>query len=255
MEIKNNPAGRLVDILSAARRSKDDERSRSVWGKVFNIDEKNTGELLRALADLIHLVHETRSALEKIPDIDHKLYLRPFTRIDTALSNINLDAGWTHWKSQFDEHLITQLQYASDKLGRISGTSTIKPEKLNEIRNQLDSLTQAILESDLPEELKGLLVRNVEDLRRAVLSYQIRGLEGIEQELARSIGSMLLNKKKLEAAAGQQSQKSLFQKYFKVILMIDKLVAIAKNATQIGAPVLGLLVGHSIDIETLTIDE
>lgn len=66
MDVKNNPAGRLYDILDAARHQNAGDTARKAWAAVFQIDPDDTGMLLKLLADVIDLVHETKSSIQRL---------------------------------------------------------------------------------------------------------------------------------------------------------------------------------------------
>src|SRR5689334_11826717 len=103
MQVKNNPAGRLFDILNLARQQGPRESARKVWATVFDVSPDDTGSILKMLADLIDLAHETKAAIRKLDDIDHKLHLRPFKNIEKLLSHLNMESAWEPLKNQIDD--------------------------------------------------------------------------------------------------------------------------------------------------------
>lgn len=78
MEVKNNPAGRLHDLLRVAQKQPVKEKARNAWANVFDVDPGDTGLLLEMLADLMGLVSDTKTSIERLEDVDHALYLKPF---------------------------------------------------------------------------------------------------------------------------------------------------------------------------------
>ena len=238
MQVKSEPAGRLYDILSAARECNENEKSRDVWAKVFEVDPADTGELLKMLAELIDLVAETKAALGRLEDIDHKVYLRPFKQIEAALSQTNLDANWKPWRNRLDEPTLYGLQFASDKLSRVMGYTEISAEDIVKIHEELDGLTKSVLDSELNEDLKTFLIRNLEGLRQALIAYRIRGVDGLEQEVARNLGSILLHKDQIQAAP---DQKPVWDRYSRFLDSVNKTVSTAKSAKSLLPPVLKLI--------------
>ena len=103
MKVKNNPAGRLHDLLRLAKQQGSKLPVRTVWAKVFDIEPADTGILLQMLADLITLVSETKISIERLDDVDHEIYLKPFAKIEKFFSQVNLDAAWEPWLKQLDE--------------------------------------------------------------------------------------------------------------------------------------------------------
>lgn len=233
MNVKTEPAGRLVDILQAAKTKHDQSKVKTVLAEVFNLDETDTESLLRIVADLIQLVYKTKKQIEEMENVNHDLYLKPFTRLELMLSTINLEAHWKSWKNYLDEHTIYGLQFASDQLSRISMVSSIANEEIDHIKNSLQSITDEILDSSIDEDLKLLLIRNLESLRQALLAYKIKGIEGIETELALNIGSIILNKDKLQESAAHNESKSIFKKFSTFLEGVNKTVSTAKKVNEI----------------------
>ena len=243
MEVKSEPAGRLYDIFNEARKKPEKESSRKVWAAVFGVPEDDTGAILKMLAELIQLAHHTQEKIERLDDIDHQLYLRPFTKLGRILSHINLDTAWKHWRDQIDEPTIYGLQFCSDKLNRVTNYTKIPNDEVDKIKKSLSELTDQVLESELDNSLKELLIRNLERLRLALLSFKIKGLEGIEQELELNFGSMVLHRDEIRKKSGSDNDGVLWNKYFKFLEGLNKTIAVAKNIKELGGKELLKLIG------------
>lgn len=246
MEVKNNPAGRLHDLLQLAQRQAPKEPARKAWAQVFGVDQNDTGLLLQMLADLINLVSETRSSIERLDDVDHNIYLKPFKKIEKFFSQVNLDAGWEHWQKQLDEPTLYGLQFAADRLSRISGSTTIAQEDIQSIQAELEKFVESVLASDLPQGLKALFLRNLESIRHALLVYRIRGVEGLENELERAVGSLMLNKAEIPPAGSKSASRTFWERFFIVIDRINKAVTLTRGAKDLAAPAVQAI-GNMLD--------
>ena len=239
MEVKNNPAGRLYDILESARRQNPKEPTRKAWAAVFHVEPSDTGSLLQMLADLIGLVGETKSSIQRLDGVDHDLHLKPFTKIEKLLSSINLDASWEGWRNQIDDTTLLGLQFSADQLSRISGFTQIPSEELDEIRTSVDELFNAVVDSNLPSELKSLLVRNLESIRLALAAYLVRGIDGIREEVERSFGSILLYQQEIRQA--KPEEREVCTKFFKLVGRLSQLVSLAYASKELAAPAIRAL--------------
>lgn len=235
MDVQNNPAGRLYDLLEAARQYPSEEKTKIVWARVFGVSETDTGALLNNLADLIDLVHKAKSSIVRMSDIDHKLYLKPFENIEALLSNLNFETHWENWRNRLDDFTLYGLQFGADRLARASGFTPIKDEQLEQLRKELDGLIEHVLESThLPPELKKLFLRNLEALRQAWITYRIRGIEGLEQEIERSCGAILLHKDQIKSAAANSTERKIWEGMMKLVDRLNKLVTLSRNAKGLG---------------------
>lgn len=244
MEVKTEPAGRLYDILEQARRQPPSVPARDAWAAVFGVDASDTGTILKMLADLTQLMHTTKIKVEALEGIDHDLYLRPFTKIETILSQINLDGSWQHWKNQIDEPTIYGLQFCSDRLNRATNYTKIPNDEVDAIKKSLSELTDQILESDLDKGLKELLIRNLEQLRQALISFKIKGIDGLEQELALNLGSIILHREEIKEKSSN-GKSALWEKYFVFLEGVNKTISSAKNIKELVGSELFKLIGIS----------
>jgi len=238
MEVKNNPAGRLHDLLSAARNQNGKESARKAWAAVFGIEPDDTGALLKMLADLIDLVHETKTSIQRLDDVNHQLHLKPFKKIEALLSQLNLEAGWEHSKAQLDEPTLYGLQFSSDKLSRISGFTQIANDEISLLRKQLDDLVSSVVDSNLPQDVKFLLLRNLEAIRHALLAYRVRGIEGLQEEVERSLGSVMLHRDEIAASKNKPEERKVWETFFKLVEQLNKVVTLARNSKELAAPAI-----------------
>lgn len=236
MEVKNNPAGRLYDILELARRQNPKQPARKAWAVVFEVEPNDTGSLLQMLADLLKLVHETKTAIQRLDDVDQELHLRPFRTIEGLLSNINLEASWEHWQSRIDANTLYGLQFSADKLSRVSGFTQVDSDELVELRATVDALFNSVTDSQLPDELKALLLRNLESIRLSLVAYRVRGIEGIREEIERALGSVLLHKDEIQKSSARD--RSLWESFFNLVTRLNEVVSLARTGQELAAPVI-----------------
>ena len=239
MEVKNNPAGRLYDILSSVRKQNPKEKSRIAWANVFEIDPNDNSLLLKMLSDVIDLVHETKSSIIILNDINHELYLEPFDKIENFVSRIQfLESAWENWRNNIDDVTLVRLQFIDDKLSRTIGYTKIPNDDIIDLRTQIDKLINDATDSSLPHELKNLLLRNLDAVRYALLSYSIRGIGRLHEEMERSIGSVLLHKEEIKSVNEKPNEGKLWKRFWELIQKINSIVTLAKNSKDIAAPVI-----------------
>lgn len=227
--------------MSEARRKSEKETARKVWSEVFQVEPKNTSELLKMLADLIDLVHDTKESLDRLNNIDHELYKKPFEKIERSLSRLNLDTQWKQSKDELDDSTLFGLEFCADQLGRASIYASVQTPNLGDLLDDLDQLTENVSDSDLPQDLKMLLIKNLEAIRRSILAYKIKGLEGIEYEIERGIGSLLLHKDEIFSSRASTESSDVWSSYFKVLERLHKVVALARETKELVGPTLNLL--------------
>jgi hypothetical protein len=126
------------------------------------------------------------------------------------------------------------LKFCSDKLSRIDQIEKIDKSQIEAIQTKLESLVNEILNSEVDLSVKELLLRNLEGLRQSLIAYRVRGLEGIEREVEAGLGSLLVNKPKIESAAHEGKAGTLLKAYIKLLEITNKTLATAKNLKDLG---------------------
>ena len=243
MEVKNNPAGRLYDILREAKKQQASQQTRKVFADLFDVDATDTNQILLIWADLIKLSSEAKKALTNIENIDHSIYLKPFTKLENVLSSINLNQKWENYSNNIDENTMYGLQFCSDTLGRSIGQTSIENEKINEIQKEIEELSEKIIKKNIPPKLKDLILNNLENIRRALIVYRINGIDGLEREFERTIGSLVLHHSEINNIEAEEQDKNPVTDVFELMEKIHKVISIAKSTKELAAPIFALLMG------------
>ena len=188
------------------------------------------------LADLLKLVQETKTAIQRLDNVDLELHLRPFRKIEKLFSNISLDASWENWQNKVDEATLYGLQFSSDKLSRISGFTQVDSDELAKLRSDVDDLFNSVVDSQIPDELKMLLLRNLESIRLSLAAYRVRGIEGVREEIERALGSVLLHQKEIQKSCSED--KSLWESFFELVKRLNQVVSLARTGQELAAPAI-----------------
>jgi len=131
------------------------------------------------------------------------------------------------------------LKFAADLLKR-EGISAVEisDDRVNELISTLAEVLERAMDSELPDNLKRLFVRNLEELRRALLCLQISGPDGVEQEIDRAMGSILRYSQQLKDIASENGEnESIIRDYFALMGNINEMVSFAQNAPWLAAAV------------------
>jgi hypothetical protein len=126
-------------------------------------------------------------------------------------------------------------------LSRISGYTNISNDELADIRNKIDELVNSITDSTLPQEVKLLLLRNLEALRYTLVAYRVRGIEGLQEEIERSVGFVLLHQTQINASGEKPENRHIWESFIKMIERFNKLLSFARNSKELTAPALQLI--------------
>ena len=242
-EASDNPAGRLHALLKSALRFQQQKTYREVWSDVFEIAAEDTPSLLSLYGKLIDLIGDARESVDQLENVEKAIYLEPFDEIDRAFSYFNFDSSWQPTRDHLTDATMRSLAFAADTLARAQWTSEVEQEELHSLLEAVTSLLLEVQESDLSEEVQAFLIASLHDIQRAIIEYKIRGVDGLEEALGRSIGSAMRHR---DAIRAQHKMKPV-RKWFKVLGQLDSVVSVALKVKQLVDPVIAPLLTSTND--------
>lgn len=241
MEIKNNPTGRLLDILQRVNSIPDHTRCRDAWAQIFACDRNDTSALLNGVARLINLLNEAKEATMQHAPGDPTIYLAPFPQIEVMLSRFSLEQQWNTIKAHVNDKMISGLEFGDHMLGFKYGATAFDQQEIDALLSGLAELLGECLNSQLPENMKRLFAKNIEGLRSALIGYRISGAEGIQDEIDRIGGAIYRYKAEVESAQQDPQTSGLMDKFFSLVGRINDSVQVVENAQTIGASIVLML--------------
>ena len=238
MASPDNPAGRLYEIQDRACSFAQPNRPiKEVWAQVLGGYPADNGSLYYPLSQLIQLTQNAKKSVQQLTDVDQTLYLKPFENIERAFATTNLDQPWSEFKDRVDDATMIALRFVSDALSRMGTEDVIDPEVLSDLQSDVGSLLEKVLQSDLPDELKTVLIESLEDIRGAILEYRIRGADGLRRVLESSVGAVLRQREQTQRIHEEKELKVIFD-FLGILRELDKLVAVSLKAKELVAPVV-----------------
>lgn len=170
----DNPAYRLLSILKAGRKIPVETKCRKAWAELLDIDE-NSPELYARLGKIMEIpsqiISELRLAYPEEPDgFDHC-----YNQLQNAFSGNELNSKWSSFISHIDVHTITYLELNASRLNNKSKTKAADLEFLKNTRKTLNELIESIIASEIEQDVKIPLCRNLRKLIEAIDEYNISG--------------------------------------------------------------------------------
>lgn len=188
---QNNPAGRLHTILTDALRKNEKEQTRKVWASVFGIDEANETEIIRSLLSLQELVEEVHALIENNSQLNSQLLLKSFPNLRSAVSARNLTSQWNTYKVGLNPETITRLEFCAEVLSGEYGELSIPDDEVEELKTLLSAMVEFAENSTLPDDLKVFVLIQLEELRRGVFDFNIKGARGLRTAMEAVIGTTI----------------------------------------------------------------
>lgn len=241
MPINNNPASRLCEILDEAQAFANNEQMRSVWAGVLRCDSPgNTSQLFHRLSQVIGLIQECKEKIQQIDTTDHNLFLEPLVNLEQAFDKVNLEENRGQFLGRIEATTRTSLKYCAERLSVSSEEDAIDKDLLTELQSDVNDLLEKVLESNLPDEVKKVLIEILEDIRSAILEYRIIGVDALRRTLESNVGSLYFHKDEIEEVESEEGQE-VISKFGEVIGRLQRLVSVGLKAKKLLPPILDFL--------------
>jgi hypothetical protein len=174
MSPSDNPGKRLYSFLSRAQ-STGGSTVRAGFASLFQVQENDTREIFRGLADMSDLADEAPSLLEwqgrtdtVAAYADHLPMIKRFFAVE------NFDAGWAAYKqTKLRNEDIATVKVCASILA--ASTAQISESELDGLRRETDDLYDTISNAEIDRDLKRVLLDSVQKIKQAIHDYQVWG--------------------------------------------------------------------------------
>ncbi|PFM20870.1 hypothetical protein COJ41_17700 [Bacillus thuringiensis] len=240
-----NPASKLYILLKEAyddcksTRAIDTSFSET-WSKVFKIDMNDRSALLTSMNSMLNLFLTTQDYIKANEKLNNERNLNFLSKIELALSSMNFDGDMSTFKSNINSETLTALSFICDHMNFIYDLheNEINREEITNLIDDIDILITNITGSILEEDVKILLLKNLNAIRFSLASYKISGSEGMRIALEQTIGSLFLNNEVIIPIADDENIKNIFN----IIDKINTLLSVGSTAKDLFAPLFNLLI-------------
>lgn len=140
---------------------------------------------------------ETRSIRNK-PKIDR--YIRTIDELHQLFVVYHIwKEAWITFASHIEnKDVLNTLDSLADFLHLQNPKIFLEQEFLKDLNNEFSTLLNAVLESDLPRELKRLLTERVEEILKVIRKYHIYGTEGLENATKALVSDLVIGENSLQ---------------------------------------------------------
>ena len=237
----NNPAGRLYDVLSNAKKHPptQSEPSRKIWSSVLGANPDST-LLIKRLVQLMEELDDTIARLKKQENFTLALHEPQLRAIRHALSPTHLNAHWEHVVQQLSDSSMISLASAADWLAHHDPDGEINANELSALQREIEELVEEILGSELDATFREFVLDQLEKIRSAILEYRLRGPAALREALESTTGAILLNRSLIEKEAAKE-EGTILKRFERVVSTTHALVVTIANFHQLAEPLIRLL--------------
>ena len=188
----NNPAGRLLYICRKLSSINNSIGLKEAWAKVVDVPVpvEDTPLLLDRIGASISLIEYTKKAIYSLDDIDRNLFLKWEQPVANAFSQLNLSGSNVAQIKQFlTPEIIISLEYCDHELARRNPEQTLDPNELQKVIEEIKSLIDEVVQSNLPDEIRSFILDKLDLLLRSLELYKFCGITPITTAIDAILGA------------------------------------------------------------------
>lgn len=189
----DNPAARLHMLLQKGRQINQDTQCRKTWEDLLQTKPDDNDDLFARLGKVMSLSRQTHLLLQtNFPSqLEGAEYWR--SQLSAGFTNQNLAGAWGTFIAHIDNQTVTQLSLTAELIQAKIATRLVPNQDLERIQSDLQTLIADIDASDLTQNLKNYLVRELVDLQQAVRDYKVCGAVPILKQAESMVGHTLVD--------------------------------------------------------------
>jgi hypothetical protein len=232
-----NPAGRLYDLLEAARLMSPNEAAVAGWAKVFGVGPRDQFAVLSYGSEVWGLARQVRSRVEELIDDDPETVLEYFGEVETTVANFGALASLQ--MGQFMAPLRDTgrhcLKLCASLLKRRDAEPAIADSEVARLLQEVRDLVDEVRRSELDSATRRWIMTRLLDVETALAGYDVTGFGGVESATDSLVGGLRRGESLFERLA----KSSVFRGVVALVVSLDlalnsaaNLQAITGNATE-----------------------
>jgi hypothetical protein len=195
-----NPAGRLLLFFRHMRQhgahssQASPVSTKTLAASYLDVPESNVAEFYGAAAGLMQLPGEARRQLSALvrPSIPKSTLLAPYEIVENTLPGIFNTRSRAHdFNEPIDNGILVGLDMGSAMLFHHAGAKVLDEGALDQIRRRATEIIDELAHSDLPGDVREVLLVHAQRLIDAVNVYRVHGSDAVLRESDALTGALV----------------------------------------------------------------
>lgn len=223
----DNPARRLLTILTKAKLIPTNENTFSAWREIFDLsNDTDIKDILMKIGKLYKLVGEVNEFIRVTApnSLEDNNYWT--TQVLQFLAQSSSGRLWADSIYYIDDHTIKYLKMTAQIIdfnldkNQNNHLKNLDTNKIKDINGSIKKLYEEVLNSDLNEQLKISVLKYLSRLIQTLEEYWITGSEAVLEAIELTIGHMAVDSKYREFMTKEPLGSSIMQKVGDVIIIM-----------------------------------
>lgn len=190
----DNPAGRLLEILTAVSKYEKTVDARTVWTSIFSLPKNELSPLLTAtLAKTMLLPHEAIVMLaEEYPELASPPPSWT-VQVSHAFQTHNVHSTIESFRNSISTELLANIRLTAVLLDKGSRRKVLSESELTDMRDRINAVLADVLASDIEESLRTYVARALRKILAAIDEYKLGGALPILESVEQAVGHAMVD--------------------------------------------------------------
>lgn len=191
----DNPAGRLLEVLTAVSKYEKTTDAKTVWTEILGLPPNDLSPLLTAsLAKIMVLPHEALVMLEE----DHPELTSPppswVLKVSHAFQVHNVHGPIETFKNHISGETLANIRTTAVLLDKGSRRKILAETSLSNMKASIEAVLKEVLNADeLDADLRTYMARALRKIIVAIDEYQLTGAPPILEAIEQAVGHAMVD--------------------------------------------------------------
>lgn len=229
-----NSVTRLLRILERTSGHANNTPVIEVWAKLLEVAEEHPIRRAVAVTQLLQNMHrelEIATVGLSTASFSKNLYEKAFSHVENAISPMLLPHTWNNVTNYLTPEVFTALAFCAEILP--DEESEISSEELQAIREKVEELKAALVDTDTPVRLQSLIQHHIELIERALAEYLVVGAKALREAGRTALGEMIEAREAISSCKDSPAVSKL-ESVWKSVNNAADIALKAEKLTQLG---------------------
>ena len=247
MDEQISPARKLHDIfqqIADLGRSSFTPASpmSDVWIKALNIPQ---GRLHDSLLETMDLIFRLERLLRQNNVARRDAHLERLQRVKRAIIRLN-SIPWGDFRGEFGDDFVALLELLDNDATDLWGDAPLSDGDLEVLQSEVERLIHDVVESQLSDGLKRIVLDGLEAVRDAIMQYRVGGPEGLRQALDRNTALVARYRTEFEEMR-EDDHSGLWDRWYDLFFRMDGLVSRGLKIKQLAQSSINMLMPGAVE--------
>jgi hypothetical protein len=173
-------------------------------------------------------------------DANQTLYEAAIQNIAATLKEVDMRGNWTQYGSVFDARALAILEGCENVIDQRLAATQPQRSDLDSVLQDVRAARAQVAGADIDPEAKRILLDMLRDVERALLAFEISGVDGLRRAVAHTMGMMALNHATLSKSGVGEAAAATFRAIGRLLALL-KMADFATQLPEKAATVYRLL--------------